>query len=252
MRSLNTVWTLSRIVFHILRYLGLMLIQALRHGRHWSLSNSGKQAIQTWAKQLCAILKIDIQLQGEPPTQTVLLVSNHISWLDILALATLYPYSFLSKSELRRWPVIGFIAASSGTLFIKRHSVSGLKHALRDVTRRLQQGRSVCLFPEGTTIANGMNPFKSGLFDTALQAGVPIQPVAIEYLQDDAAYVDDDHFVSHLIRQAGKQTIHVKLHFLPMLEARGDRRELARQAQAMIAAELTTPLPGDPAGDRAA
>ena len=247
MRLLNTVWTLSRILLHILRYLGLMLMQALHHGRHWSLTPGGKLAIQNWALQLCVILKIDIQVEGEHSAETVLLVANHISWLDILALATLYPYSFLAKSEIRSWPVVGFIAASSGTLFIKRHSVSGLKHAVRDVTERLQQGRSVCLFPEGTTVANGINPFKSGLFATAAEAGVSVQPVVIQYLQDDAAYVNDDHFVSHLIRQAGKHIIHVKLRFLPPFAAAGDRRELARQAQAQIAAHLAQAASLEPA-----
>lgn len=240
MRFLNTVWTLSRISLHIVRCLGMMLGQILRHGRHWSLKETGKHAIQKWMMQLCQILGLEVEVEGDISDQTVLMVCNHISWLDIIVLSSHYPYSFLSKSEIRRWPIIGFLAYSSGTLFIRRHSVSGLKHAVRDVSKRLQQGRSVCLFPEGTTNDGGVQPFKSGLFTTATEAGVAVQPVAIEYLHDDAAYVDDDHFLRHLLKQAGKHSIHVRLRFLPPIQAEGDRRDIALRAQTVIAQTLAT------------
>ncbi|MDH5184294.1 MAG: 1-acyl-sn-glycerol-3-phosphate acyltransferase [Gammaproteobacteria bacterium] len=240
MRFLNTVWTLSRISLHIVRCFGMMLGQFIRHGRHWSLNDAGKQAIQQWMSRLCVILGVEVEVEGEVSEKTVLMVCNHISWLDIIVLSSHYPYSFLSKAEIKHWPIVGLLAASSGTLFIKRHSLSGLKHAVADVGRRLKQGRSVCLFPEGTTTAQGVQPFKSGLFVTAAQAGVAVQPVAIEYLQEDAAYVDDDHFLSHLLKQAGKHTIHVRLRFLPPIQADGDRRNIAQQAQAVIAETLAT------------
>lgn len=238
MRFLNTVWTLSRISLHIVRCFGMVLGQYIRHGRDWSLKTEGKQAIKKWMSQLCGILDVEVEVEGEVSEQTVLMVSNHISWLDIIVLSSHYPYSFLAKSEIRRWPIVGFLTKTSGSLFIKRHSVSGLKHAVRDVSQRLQQGRSVCLFPEGTTIAKGINPFKSGLFITAHQAGVPIQPAAIEYLQEDAAYVDDDHFISHLLKQAGKHTIHVRLRFLPLIDSHDDRQTMAKQAQTLISQHL--------------
>lgn len=240
MRFLNTVWTLSRISLHIVRCFGMILGQLLRNGRHWSLKESGKQAIRKWMAGLCTILGLEVEVDGEVSEQTVLMVCNHISWLDIIVLSSHYPYSFIAKSELRRWPIVGFLTHSSGSLFIKRHSVSGLKNAVADVTERLQQGRSVCLFPEGTTYDSGVQPFKSGLFVTAHQADVPVQPVAIEYLQDDAAYVDDDHFVTHLLKQASKHTIHVRLKFLPAIDSHSDRRVMAEQAQAMIAENLAS------------
>ena len=239
MRFLNTVWTLSRISLHIVRCFAMVLGQYIRHGRDWSLKDEGKQAIRIWMTQLCAILDVEVEVEGEVSEQTVLMVSNHVSWLDIIVLSSHYPYSFLAKSEIRRWPIVGFLTRTSGSLFIKRHSVSGLKHAISDVSQRLQQGRSVCLFPEGTTAVNAINPFKSGLFVTAHQADVPIQPAAIEYLQEDAAYVDDDHFISHLLKQAGKHTIHVRLKFLPPIDSHGDRRKMAEQARAAIASQLS-------------
>ena len=238
MRFLITVWTLSRIALHIIRCFIMILGQLLRYGRNWSLKETGKQAIRKWMLQLCDILGVEVEVEGEASAQTVLMVSNHISWLDIIVLSSHYPYSFLAKSEIRRWPIVGFLTHSSGSLFIKRHSVSGLKHAVADVTQRLQQGRSVCLFPEGTTIANGINPFKSGLFVTAHEAGVPVQPVAISYMQEDAAYVDDDHFIGHLLKQAGKEKIHVKLKFLAAIDSHADRRGMAEQARDEIAAHL--------------
>lgn len=239
MRFLNTVWTLSRISLHIVRCFGMILGQYIRHGRDWSLKDKGKQAIRKWMAQLCAILDVEVEVEGEVSEQTVLMVSNHVSWLDIIVLSSHYPYSFLAKSEIRRWPIVGFLTSTSGSLFIKRHSVSGLKHAVRDVSQRLQQGRSVCLFPEGTTAVNAIHPFKSGLFATAHQANVAIQPAAIEYLQEDAAYVDDDHFLRHLLKQAGKHTIHVRLKFLPLIDSHGDRRKMAEQARAAIASQLS-------------
>ena len=228
-----------RIVQHIFSGIAQEVFFRLRYGRHWFMHSRGRDAIQAWMRLLLRIMRIEVETRGELPRETVLLVSNHITWLDIIVLSSTYPYSFLSKSEVRRWPLIGALSAMSGTLFIRRSDVRSLKSSIRIIRDRLYHGRSVSMFPEGTTYAEGLGPFKTGLFAAAIEAQVKVQPVAIRYLRDgeadrSAAYVDDDNFIVNLVRQAGKTGLSVELQFLPTISPNCDRRELAQHAHAVI------------------
>lgn len=228
-----------RIVLHIFSGIFQELYYRLRYGHQWFMHKRGRDAIQAWMRKLLRIMRIEVKTRGELPAETVLLVSNHITWLDIIVLSSTYPYSFLSKSEVRSWPLIGALSAMSGTLFIRRSDVRSLKTSIRIIRDRLHHGRSVSMFPEGTTYADGLGPFKTGLFAAAIEAQVKVQPVAIRYLKNgeldrSAAYVDDDNFVINLIRQAGKTGLSVELEFLPTIAPNCDRRELAQLAHAAI------------------
>jgi len=239
MQAIRGGWTMLRIVLHIIAGIGRELVFRLRYGRHWFMERRGRDAIQTWMRDLLRIMRIEVKTAGTLPRETVLLVSNHITWLDIIVLSSTYPYSFLSKSEVRHWPLIGVLTAMSGTLFIRRSDVRSLKHSIHIIRNRLRHGRSVSMFPEGTTYAEGLGSFKTGLFSAAIEAQVKVQPVAIRYLRGgetdrSAAYVDDDNFVINLMRQAGKTGLTVELQFLPAILPNCDRRELAHQAHASI------------------
>ena len=239
MRILRITWTLSRIILHILTGIARETLFRIRFGRNWFLQRRGRDAIQAWMQGLLRIMHIEVKLNGKPPRDTVLLVSNHITWLDIIVLSSVYPYSFLSKSEVSRWPLIGTLTAMSGTLFIRRDDVRSLKTSIRTIRDRLRSGRSVSMFPEGTTRAEGLNPFKTGLFAAAIEAQVQVQPVMIRYLRNgdrdrSVAYVGDDNFMINLAQQAGKNDMVVELYYLPTITPNCDRRELAHLAQAAI------------------
>jgi len=239
MEVLRGSWTMARIVLHIFTGITRELFFRLRYGRHWFMCRRGRNAIQAWMRDLLHIMRIEVKTKGTLPRETVLLVSNHITWLDIIVLSSTYPYSFLSKSEVHSWPLIGALSAMSGTLFIRRSDVRSLKTSIRIIRDRLCHGRSVSMFPEGTTYAEGLGPFKTGLFAAAIEAQVKVQPVAIRYLRNgevdrSAAYVDDDNFIVNLMRQAGKTGLSVELQFLPTIAPNCDRRELAQQAHTVI------------------
>lgn len=172
-------------------------------------------------------LGLRITCHGEPSRQPTLFVSNHVSWCDIPVLGGVLPMTFLSKSEVGQWPLIGWLARQAGTLFIKRGSgkVSGIVDQVADL---LGNGQSVMIFPEGTTSA-GMTvlPFHGRLLKAAQATGVPIQPVSIVYrrgrnLDHLAPFINDDGFASHLGRLLGKSppTVDILLH--PPLAVSGE------------------------------
>lgn len=172
-------------------------------------------------------LGLRITCHGEPSPRPALFVSNHVSWCDIPVLGSILPMTFLSKSEVGQWPLIGWLARQAGTLFIRRGSgkVSGIVDQVADL---LESGQSVMIFPEGTT-STGMTvlPFHGRLLRAAQVAGVPIQPVSIVYrrgrkLDHLAPFINDDGFASHLGRLLGTSppTVDILLH--PPLTVSGD------------------------------
>jgi 1-acyl-sn-glycerol-3-phosphate acyltransferase len=184
-----------------------------------------------WAQRCfrgaCWCLGLRVSCHGEPSPQPTLFVSNHVSWCDIPVLGGVLPLTFLSKSEVGQWPLIGWLARQAGTLFIKRGSAkaSGIADQVADL---LGGGQSVMIFPEGTT-STGMTvlPFHGRLLRSAQVAGVPIQPVSIVYrrhgaLDHLAPFINDDGFASHLGRLLGKSppTVDILLH--PPLAVSGE------------------------------
>ncbi|WP_203142498.1 lysophospholipid acyltransferase family protein [Marinobacter mangrovi] len=157
-----------------------------------------------------------VTIRGQRPDTTALIVSNHISWSDIPILGGVVPLRFLSKIEVRRWPVIGWLAEQAGTLFIRRGG--GQAHATRDqITETLRHGESVLVFPEGTTtVGITVLPFHSRLLAAAVSAGVPVQPISIGYRRDQhpdplAPFVGDDQFEKHLVRMLREPAVQVDI-----------------------------------------
>ena len=169
-----------------------------------------------------------------------LLVANHISWLETIAIGSIFPTRFLAKNELRRWPLIGSLTALSGTLFIHRGSRRALQRSQTTISQALSEGQRVMVFPEGTTTdGSSVGRFRPALFETARSAGCPIQPIAISYRSAQrsdpiAPYIDDDKFVPHLWRVLKRGNTHVHLHFCQPLHSRETRQTLADICQARI------------------
>ncbi|NPT35353.1 lysophospholipid acyltransferase family protein [Paraburkholderia xenovorans] len=174
-----------------------------------------------------------------------LVVANHISWIDIYVINAWRPTPFVSKAEIRQWPVVGWLAQQLDTVFIQREKRSDAKRIMHELSDRLGAGELMCVFPEGTT-SNGLAvlPFHANMFQAAVSASVPVQPLCIMY--EDAqgrqstapAYIDDLSLADslNLLLRGGPLTAHV--HVGAPLAPGADRRTLAAEAEGVIVAAL--------------
>ena len=147
--------------------------------------------IQYWAKRLLRILRIKITLTGEVlkflSKDTYLIVSNHISWLDIPVIFSLKPIAFVSASEVKTWPIIGILAKISGAIFVDRNRKSSLVEVIQAMNHHFKnEKQSICIFPEGIT-SNGYQvlPFKSNLFQSAFESNKLLLPLSIKYKENN-------------------------------------------------------------------
>jgi len=174
-----------------------------------------------------------------------LVVSNHISWIDIYVINAWRPTPFVSKAEIRNWPVVGWLAQQLGTVFIQREKRSDAKRIMHELADRLNAGELMCVFPEGTT-SNGLSllPFHANLFQAPVSASRPVQPICIMYEDADGrqsttpAYIDDLTLGDSLdaMLRGGALTAHVYVG--APLAPGADRRLLAAEAEGVVRAAL--------------
>ncbi len=218
-----------------------------------------QRLIRAWSGRLLRIFAVRIAVRGElhdHRERGLVLVANHVSWLDIFVLLAIQPARFVAKAELRRWPLIGWLIAGVGTLFIDRGSRRQIHQVNETVRAALARGDVVALFPEGG-IGNGleMQPFHGSLLQPVIEHGGHVQPVAIRYCDAAgeptivAAYLDELSFLASVWRVAGARSLRVELTLAPALAGNNrHRRDLARAAEHVIRAALATPG-GDSAPD---
>ena len=179
MRALTACWRLVRALVHAL--VGWATIK-LRFAR---LSDDQcNLRVQVWAGQMLAVMGIALQVRGTPPVSgPVLLVSNHISWLDILVMHAARHCRFVSKSEVGQWPLLGTLATGSGTLYIERDKRRDAMRVVHHMAERLGVGDILAVFPEGTT-SDGVHmlPFHANLIQAAVTADAPVQPVGLRFI----------------------------------------------------------------------
>ena len=199
-----------------------------------------------WSQEMLKIFNARLRLLGNVPPATlssVLFTANHISWLDILAINAFQRVRFVAKAEVRQWPIVGWLAARTGTTFIRRSRHYELARVSRMVSRSLRKGHCVALFPEGTTTdGTSIRPFHSGLFESAIEAEATVWPVGLRYLEPEGtadvgvAFLGEDSLIASMLRIVARPTTDIHLWFAPPLVAFGStRRELAQQAQDAIA-----------------
>lgn len=205
--------------------------------------------IQQWCRKILIIFNIHVITRGKIPnagTARTLFVSNHISWIDIWALKHLHPMRFVAKSEIREWPVIGWLAERANTLFITRQKRQDTGRMMSSVEQALRQDECLCFFPEGTTTdGTELKPFKSSLFQAAVNAQAIIWPLAIHYpdksggTNTEVAYCGDITMSQSLWAVLQQPEITVELSFGDPIPAAGaERRHLAHQARQAIASRL--------------
>lgn len=221
-----------------------------------------------WSRQLVEELGVRVIGEGAVPGHG-LLVANHVSWLDIYAINALAPTTFLSKDDVRHWPVIGWLASRVGTLFLERGSRAAAQRAKELLIAELHAGRLVGVFPEGTTgFGDHVMPFHAALFQSAIDAEVEVMPALVRYTDAlerptlAAAYVGETSLwecVRSIVTTSG---LTVRVAFLPAVAtASVDRRQLAHHSHQLIshalakfipspaaplAAHMAAETPGDP------
>jgi len=244
---LRGAWRLGRAALHILA--GLLTI-LLRFPR---LSPEQRQLrVQVWSRGLLAHLGIRLEVRGEANLPgPLLLVANHISWLDITALHAARFCRFVSKADVQRWPLIGTLAAGVGTLFIERASRRDARRVVHHMAESLRAGEVLAVFPEGTT-GEGIEllPFHGNLLQAAIEADAPVQPVALQFVETRSgkrcltpSYVGDDTLLGSVWRTACAADITVQIVFGEPEMAQGRERRGWADTLRHTISRLRQPLP---------
>lgn len=238
-------WRIARLALHIVS--GVLLTLLFAVGLRMSVDRPFYQRlVQWWLGRIPVILGVKVTVRGEPSTTATLCVANHISWLDIPVLGGVMPLRFLSKQEVRGWPLVGWLAAKSGTLFITRGKAGAATAASSVMASALRAGHSVLLFPEGTTTTgDGLNPFHARLFAPALEVGAMLQPVVVRYPGQGGLtnpvipYVGDQGLWENLQAVLGERGVTAEVILLPPLAVAGhERKGLAALCEQQIRENL--------------
>ena len=215
------------------------------------LDDAGRERrIQRWSRQLIAICGVRLvlnEVEQPVPASPALIISNHISWLDIFVINSVHPCRFVAKSDIRDWPLIGWLCDKSGTIFIARGRQRDVRRIYAGLVTSIHNGERVAFFPEGTTAAQGtVLPFHANLFEAAIEAQVPVQPYALRYLDDDGAlhdaadFIGEMSFVENVVAILRNRRLTAELIRLPAMPTDGThRRELALAMRDCIATALS-------------
>ncbi len=208
-----------------------------------------KPIIQCWYQKFLQLMNIRVQVHGKLAQDNHLMVANHISWKDIVLLSSLYPTSFVAKSEISRWPLVGWMSVRAGTLFIKRGSISDVRRLNEQIAQLLCDGERVTVFPEGGTgEGNEIAHLYPGMFQSVVDIEdcitIGVQPVVIIYkvdgeLHSDIPYTGDTHLLKNLWAILGFHEITADVFFTPpILIPRDNRKELAQKTYQQMQAVL--------------
>jgi 1-acyl-sn-glycerol-3-phosphate acyltransferase len=208
-----------------------------------------RSIVKWWCGGLLRAFHIQVRTFGNlPPTNTqgVMFVANHVSWADIHALNSLIPLRFVAKSDIKSWPIFGYLVTKANTLFIDRSKRQHAGRIVETVSNSLKAGDNLCYFPEGTTSdGTHMLPFKSSVLQAAISANTQIWPVAIRYINADGsintemAYAGETSMIESMKLIIMQKNAIVELHFLAPIQAAGrDRRELTDAAFKAIKTKL--------------
>jgi 1-acyl-sn-glycerol-3-phosphate acyltransferase len=200
--------------------------------------------VQSWSLQMLAALGVRLELHGQPPAQgPMLLVANHISWLDILVMHAARYCRFVSKADVKRWPLIGRLATGGGTIYIERESRRDAMRVVQRIALSLVRGEVVAVFPEGTTNDGlALLPFHGNLIQAAVSAGSPVQPVALSFVDTFSraasrtpCYVQNDTLLGSVWRTvAGPPITAVVRDGEPQSACGRDRRVWAADLRAAV------------------
>ena len=191
---------------------------------------------QSWLHHFAQIMGIQVEVLGDLPEPGSCLVPNHIGYVDVVALGSAVPTFFVAKADVESWPVIGFLFKLSGQISIHRRQRRGVANANQQISDRLKDRQSVCVFLEGTSSGgDGVLPFKPSLLQPAIDSRAPLTPIGIRWHSDneeivpreDVAYWKDHVLMPHLFRLLGLRDITATIHVGDSIQPEGDRKALA-------------------------
>ncbi|MDI4632580.1 1-acyl-sn-glycerol-3-phosphate acyltransferase [Pelomonas sp. V22] len=236
------VWRLLRLIAHVGG--GLWMV----HVRFKGLDQAGRHgAIQAWSAKTLAILGIELKRSGTPRPGAKLVLANHVSWLDIAAVHAVMPEArFVSKADIKHWPLVGALVEAAGTLFIERSSKRDALRVVHQTAAALKEGDTVAVFPEGTTGPGPeLLPFHANLLQAAIATEVPIQPLLLRWHGPGERFSTPLRFIGDMtlaqsvwaIASARGQGCELKL-LTPLETAHADRRALSEHVRELLADEL--------------
>jgi 1-acyl-sn-glycerol-3-phosphate acyltransferase len=241
--KLSTIFRLVRVLLHVFKGMAICAMVF-----PWLGPEKRNAQIRRWSTRLLAMCNVTVSHApgSVPALSRCMVVANHVSWLDIFVVHSLYPSHFVAKAEIRAWPLAGWLAEKAGTVFISRGNRRDLRHIFKGLVTSLEQGERVAFFPEGTTAAQGnLLPFHANLFEAAIDAKVPVQPFALTY-QDASGgahpsvdFIGETSFAESIVLILNGPPVKAQLAILPPLDSIGaHRRELAEASHQAVAAAL--------------
>ncbi len=241
-RRARALWRLARVVLHVVRGLAIVLL------RFPMLDAAGRRArIAWWAAKTLRLLGMRLEARGTLRPGAKLLVANHVSWLDIMAIHAVCPEArFVSKADVQHWPLLNRLVAAAGTLYIERERPRDAVRVVHQVAQALRAGDTVAVFPEGTT-GDGQTllPFHANLLQAAIATATPIQPLVLRFsdarhaVSPAAAWVGETTLVQSLWLLACAEGVVARLTVLPAQgSAHADRRALAERLRGLVAGQL--------------
>ena len=239
MNSAKAIWKFLRGLWHV--FMGMWTI----YFRFPQLSPEQREMhVQAWALQFLALWGIHLKVLGQPVVSgPALMVANHISWLDILVIHAARHCRFVSKSDVRDWPLVGMLATGAGTLYIERTSRKDALRMVKDMADAMRNGDVVAIFPEGTTSdGRDLLPFHANLIQAAIQANAPVQPMSIQFVDAQTGqiswgpcYIGDDTLLGSMWRTLKSPPILAVVHFGELQQAHGrDRRAWAQDLREQV------------------
>ena len=206
-----------------------------------------KNKIQRWSQQLLSIFNVRVKMNLTSASPASLIVANHISWLDIFVINSLVPCRFVAKSDIRSWPMLGWLAEKGGTIFLMRGKRTDVKRIYQHLIDQIEAGERVAFFPEGSVASQGeVLPFHANLFEAAIHANIPVQPFALRYvnpageLHPAIEFGGETTFVTSLMNVLNADEIIVELNGLEFIPSEGaHRRELAAASRSAVTLALT-------------
>lgn len=242
-RLLRYAWRIPLLLLHLLLFLPpvLLLINPLSARIVVRGERLDHRVIRFWQGGLLWVFGLRIRRYGTPLPGAVLFVANHVSWMDISLLHSQRAMGFVAKAEISRWPFVGWLASRGGTIYHHRGDNASLHGVMHQMLQRLQQGVAVGVFPEGrTTDGQAVGVFHARIFQPAVLAEVPAQPVALKYGargcdQTVVAFARRESFFGNFLRLLGDPPRVAEVHFLEPIRASEDgRRRMAETCRERI------------------
>jgi len=253
------VWRFLRSVLRGFLFVGLLMAAVVDCWmRRPKVGAEGAVWIHGWCRRMVKALGLECSVEGSVPRGGAV-VSNHLSYLDILLYSSVQPFVMVAKTEVRGWPLLGWLTAQAGTVYVERgggpKTYPGVNAAMAEAYR---SGLPVLFFPEGTTTKGAeVLPFRRGLFHSVLNGGVALQVAALRYSLDshvvngsatvgeDVCWWGDMKFTPHMFRFLGLRGLRAKIRFGEEIVERADRFVLSETAQAAVAEMYEELRPGD-------